>query len=38
MGSIRRSIIAVKTRPGEVCFVAVASIERVEAFGNYVKI
>ena len=27
MGSIRRNIIAVKTRPGEVRFVAVASIE-----------
>jgi len=38
MGSMRRNIIAVKTRPGEVRFVAVASIERVEAFGNYVKI
>ena len=38
MGSIRRNIIAVKTRPGEVRFVAVASIERVEVFGNYVKI
>lgn len=38
MGCMRRNIIAVKTRPGEVRFVAVASIERVEAFGNYVKI
>ena len=38
MGSMRRNIIAVKTRPGEVRFVSVASIERVEAFGNYVKI
>jgi len=38
MVSMRRNIIAVKTRPGEVRFFAVASIERVEAFGNYVKI
>lgn len=38
MGCMRRNIIAVKTRPGEVRFIAVASIERVEAFGNYVKI
>jgi len=29
MGSMIRNIIAVKTRPGEVRFVAVASIERV---------
>lgn len=38
MASMRRNIIAVKTRPGEVRFVAVSSIERVEAFGNYVKL
>ncbi|WP_244993722.1 LytR/AlgR family response regulator transcription factor [Pseudidiomarina sediminum] len=30
--------MAVKTRPDEVRFIAVASIERVETFGNYVKI
>jgi|TARA_R110002020_G_scaffold450212_1_gene663755 DNA-binding LytR/AlgR family response regulator len=35
---MRRNIIAVKTRRGEVRFVAVATIERVEAFGNYVKL
>ena len=38
MASMKRNIIAVKTRPGEIRFVAVASIERVEAFGNYVKL
>jgi len=38
MGCIRRNIITVKTRPGEVRFVAIATIERIEAFGNYVKI
>lgn len=38
MANISRNIIAVKTRPGEVRFVAIASIERIEAFGNYVKI
>jgi len=38
MANMSRNIIAVKTRPGEVRFVAIASIERIEAFGNYVKI
>ncbi|RUO77503.1 LytR/AlgR family response regulator transcription factor [Idiomarina seosinensis] len=38
MAGMIRNIIAVKTRPGEVRFVAIASIERIEAFGNYVKI
>lgn len=38
MAKMSRNIIAVKTRPGEVRFVAIASIERIEAFGNYVKI
>ncbi|WP_224797413.1 LytR/AlgR family response regulator transcription factor [Idiomarina abyssalis] len=38
MAKMGRNIIAVKTRPGEVRFVAIASIERIEAFGNYVKI
>ena len=38
MASMKRNIIAVKTRPYEIRFVAVASIERVEAFGNYVKL
>lgn len=38
MAKMSRNLIAVKTRPGEVRFVAIASIERIEAFGNYVKI
>lgn len=38
MARMKRNIIAVKTRPGEVRFVSVTSIERVEAFGNYVKL
>lgn len=38
MAKMGRNIIAVKTCPGEVRFVAIASIERIEAFGNYVKI
>ncbi|WP_290654107.1 LytTR family DNA-binding domain-containing protein [Idiomarina sp.] len=38
MAKMGRNIIAVKTRPGEVRFVAIATIERIEAFGNYVKI
>lgn len=38
MAKIGKNIIAVKARPGEVRFVAIASIERVEAFGNYVKL
>lgn len=38
MAGMRGNIIAVKTRSGEVRFVAIASIERIEAFGDYVKI
>ncbi|NWO06749.1 MAG: LytTR family transcriptional regulator [Alteromonadaceae bacterium] len=38
MARMKRNIIAVKTRTGEVRFVSVTSIERVEAFGDYVKL
>jgi len=38
VNGFKRNIIAVKTKPGEVRFVAVVCIDRIEAFGNYVKL